>query len=186
MEFCPRGSLDKLLYDTLQEFSEDKMIQFGYEIAAGLYHLHNYKIVHRDLAARNILLTASFQVKISDFGLSRVVDTTNKVGKSTGRVSYQWMAPEGLKDGTYSEKSDVWSYGIVLSEIVNRHEPLYPVKSLLDIGIMIRDQFQTPKMFVKVPKLLLDIMIMCWKPKPNDRPTFETICDIFKKAKQKK
>jgi len=162
------------------------MIQFGTEIASGLYHLHKNCIVHRDLAARNILLTASRQVKMSDFGLSRVVDAAKKSGKTKGTVPYQWTAPEGLKDGTYSEKSDVWSFGIVLSEIVNRHEPSYPTESLLEIGTMIRDQFQTPTMDVNTPKLLIDIMALCWKPIPKHRPTFDNICDIFKAEKQRK
>jgi len=186
MEFCEKGSLDKLLYDKSQHINEDEMIRFGSEIASGLCYLHKNHIVHRDLAARNILLTASNKVKISDYGLSRVVESAES-STTKAIAPTQWTSPEGLKNGCYSYKSDVWSFGIVLSEIVNRHGPSYPdfAKSYFDIGIMIRDKFQTPTIdiHVKQPKLLLDLMAMCWNPKPEGRPTFDTICGIFKNAK---
>jgi len=63
MELCEKGSLEQLLYDTSKSINEEEMVRFGFEIAAGLYHLHKNKVVHRNLAARNVLLTKNYQVK---------------------------------------------------------------------------------------------------------------------------
>jgi len=78
MEFCPGGSLDTLLYDSNVNLNEEDKMQLIRGIAAGMLHLHKHNIVHRDLAARNILLTASGDPKISDFGMSRLLEGTNE------------------------------------------------------------------------------------------------------------
>jgi predicted Ser/Thr protein kinase len=122
MEYCAGGSLDKLLFDSNVKLSDEDKIRLVRGIALGMFHLHKHNIVHRDLAARNILLTASGDPKISDFGMSRIVEREEgKTKHDMGPI--RWMAPESLANRTYSKKSDVWSFGIVVYEIVARCEP---------------------------------------------------------------
>jgi len=178
LEFCEGGSLDTYLFDTANEIPTKQQIRLAYEIAQGLFHIHMGHIVHRDLASRNILLSIEKHAKISDFGLSRMLD--NNVGKTKSNIGpIKWMAPEAFKR-IYSEKSDVWSYGVVLSEIVNRHEPhdnLELFEATQKIGV--EHKAPTIDNMPKCPGILLKIMKSCWKVVPEERPTFSKICKLF-------
>jgi serine/threonine protein kinase len=113
LEYCGGGSLDQL-FTTEKGLTNEKKLEYALKIGFGLGHLHSRSIVHRDLAARNILLTNDGQPKISDFGMSRIVQEEAAKGKTkTNFGPIRWMAPENLKDKTYSLKSDVWSFGII-------------------------------------------------------------------------
>jgi len=108
MEYCGGGSLDKLLYDTEEQISEQQKIRWVHEIALGMRHLHKYNIVHRDLAARNILLSHSnlndARLKISDFGMSRVLqqDIEGRTRNPFGPI--RWMAPESIDSHVENSK----------------------------------------------------------------------------------
>lgn len=87
-----------------------------------MIHLSAEGVVHRDLACRNLLLDKQFTVKITDFGLARVVAMDEVESANEGQTrSYvgpiKWMSPENILDRTYSTKSDVWAYGICLIEM---------------------------------------------------------------------
>jgi predicted Ser/Thr protein kinase len=113
LEYCAGGSLDSLLFDEHIDLSTEEMLRLIRGIAAGMFHLHKHNIVHRDLAARNILLTSGGEPKISDFGMSRVLEERNE-GKTYNNMGpIRWMAPESIKQRVYSKQSDVWSFGIV-------------------------------------------------------------------------
>jgi len=175
MEYCAGGSLDRILFDSNLKLSDEHKIRLVRGIAAGMLHLHEHNIVHRDLAARNILLTGSGDPKISDFGMSRILqkEEEGKTKKNLGPI--RWMAPESLSQGTYSKKSDVWSFGIVVYEIVARREPHTEVNPL-EVGLLIRDQHLTPKIPINCPPILRTLMQLCWQADPNQRPSFTEIC----------
>jgi preprotein translocase subunit YajC/predicted Ser/Thr protein kinase len=179
MEYCSGGSLDRLLFDSQKQLDDKDKIHFAKGIARGMLHLHNHNIVHRDLAARNILLSGHSEPKISDFGMSRVLQQEDEGKTETNIGPIRWMAPESLAQQTYSKKSDVWTFGIVVYEIVARREPHTDV-NLLDIGPLIRDKALTPKIPEDCPTLLRDIMEKCWKPNPDERPSFKEIYLLFK------
>jgi serine/threonine protein kinase len=176
MEYCPRGSLDRLLLDTSQTISDELRHQLILGIAKGMLHLHLSNVVHRDLAARNILLSADGQPKISDFGMSRVMTPGQEVATTKANIGpIKWMAPESLKHRVYSRMSDVWSFGIVMYEIISRKLPHENEDDLLEIAVKIRDQGLTPPIPEGCPPLYEQIMRACWKYNPDERPTFEQI-----------
>jgi insulin receptor len=145
-------------------------------------HLHKFNIVHRDLAARNVLLSHSdpysAQLKISDFGMSRVLeqDIEGKTQNKMGPI--RWMSPESIGQQVYSKKSDVWMFGILVYEIVAQCEPHTDVDHN-EVAILIRDQGLTPTIPNNCPEKLRQLMEMCWKKQPEQRPNFETICQIL-------
>jgi serine/threonine protein kinase len=103
--------LDRLLFGGDQPL--DNKVNLVKGIARGMRHLHRHNIIHRDLAARNILLSSVGEPKISDFGMSRVLQQENEGQTVTNIGPIRWMAPESLANRVYSKKSDVWTFGIV-------------------------------------------------------------------------
>jgi predicted Ser/Thr protein kinase len=182
LEFCGGGSLDKLLEKKTGNNIDKR--QIAMKIAYGLLHLHQNNIVHRDLAARNILLANDGTPKISDFGMSRVIKDSAASGKTKATViPLRWMAPENLQDRSYSIKSDVWSYGILVWEIVTGREPHDNEDQLL-IGARIRDEGFHPVIPEDCEPALRRVMEMCWHKNPEDRPTMEGITKVLRSYKQ--
>jgi serine/threonine protein kinase len=103
--------------------------QMALEIADGMLFLENRKLVHRDLAARNCMVSSDFTIKIGDFGLSRIIDNSNYyTAQSPCDRPVRWMSPESLIINKFDSKSDVFSYGIVLWELVTYGATPYPVR----------------------------------------------------------
>ncbi|XP_055540141.1 tyrosine-protein kinase hopscotch [Wyeomyia smithii] len=126
MEYVENGSLlDYLSYTT--DLKKMNLLRFAKDIANGMNHLFEKKIIHRDLAARNILVHNINCVKISDFGLAQVTDGGNYyVAQSSRHLPIKWYAPETLCTQKYSFQSDVWSFGVTLYEMFTRGNTPYP------------------------------------------------------------
>ena len=129
LEYCSRGSLWSLLHDNHIKMSWEYRKKFALDIAKGVYYLHTNKqpILHRDLKSLNVLLDHALNCKLADFGWTRVIDKvmTSKIG------TYQWMAPEVIRGYKYSEKADVFSFGIILWELATRKPPYYGIEGHL-------------------------------------------------------
>ncbi|KAL6046695.1 Tyrosine-protein kinase abl1 [Balamuthia mandrillaris] len=182
-EFMAKGDLRHFLMSEEGEatVNHKMMVQMAREIAVGMSHLHSEGIIHRDLAARNLLLTEELTIKISDFGLSRLKrDTETDEQTTRSEVGpLKWMAPESISQQTYSQKSDVWSYGVVLWEIVNFGEEPYADLSLVQAAIAVVDQRATPGIPEDIPEVLKGIMKACWQYDPKDRPTMDDIVSML-------
>ncbi|KAJ6642699.1 Mitogen-activated protein kinase kinase kinase 12 [Pseudolycoriella hygida] len=116
MEYCPHGSLDFILRD--EEFLRPaRLVAWAKQIALGMQYLHDHKIVHRDLKSPNVLIGANKTVKIIDFGMSCEWNEISTKKSFAGTIA--WMAPETIRSGPWSEKVDIWSYGVVLWEMLS-------------------------------------------------------------------
>jgi len=167
-----------LLFDRHDEqgISNERKMELIQGIARGIFHLHKHNIVHRDLATRNILLSGNGDPKISDFGLSRILEQSEE-GKTKSEFGpVRWMAPESIATRNYSKKSDVWMFGIVVYEIVAQCEPHKEFVNMLEVATAIRDNFLTPKIPDNCPPLLRQVMEMCWQKDPEQRPVSFLIC----------
>ncbi|KAI6170394.1 Protein kinase domain-containing protein [Aphelenchoides bicaudatus] len=127
LEYCANGDLLKFIKTNKQKFVESfesqeentdckTLISFAWQISSGLEYLSSLDLIHRDIAARNILLDAQNVCKVSDFGLCRLAEDLTYQSKG-GKLPIRWMAIESLKDYVYSQKTDVWSYGVLLYEL---------------------------------------------------------------------
>ncbi|XP_070543914.1 proto-oncogene tyrosine-protein kinase receptor Ret-like isoform X2 [Ptychodera flava] len=200
-EFCEHGSLRNYLrecrrLETLyvqDQFNADinsdespvdiltarDLVSFSWQICKGMQYLAEMKLVHRDLASRNILVADGKIMKISDFGLTRdIYESDAYLKKSKGRIPVKWMAVESLYDQMYTTKSDVWSFGVLLWEIVTLGATPYP-------GIPPERLFHILKTGHRMEKPdncseeLYDIMLRCWKTRPQERPTFVELGQLF-------
>jgi alpha-tubulin suppressor-like RCC1 family protein len=186
MEYVPNGSLDSFATRTVftPGSSWDPLAQYRIilGISRGMAHLAANGIVHRDLAARNVLLSARLEAKISDFGMSRVVGAESSGATKADVGPIKWMPPESIATRVYSEKSDVWSFGVVLYEMLCGTEP-YMDQELLQIAVSVRDQGLTVLSLLPeagssgdfVPEYIRRLMEQCSQQEPTQRPSFQEI-----------
>ncbi|XP_022082665.1 fibroblast growth factor receptor 2-like isoform X2 [Acanthaster planci] len=183
-EYAPNGNLAKFLMQKKAEWkakrhgapvSSDLIIKFACQIANGMHYLSSVKIIHRDLATRNILLDENLTCKVSDFGFSRDVFTQNFYQmSSSGAVPVRWMALESIVDDIYTTKSDVWSYGILVWEMITMGTHPYPGIKVTDLIDALKDGRRLPKPSYCGGELY-KIMKECWHPTPTCRPDFADI-----------
>uniref|UniRef100_A0A914D9Y0 Protein kinase domain-containing protein n=1 Tax=Acrobeloides nanus TaxID=290746 RepID=A0A914D9Y0_9BILA len=151
-----------------------------WQIARGMQYISSKNIVHRDLAARNVLLTDSFNAKISDFGLSFCAYLEENSSSSTPqKLPVKWLSLEALLDMVFSEKSDVWAFGILMFEVFSFGAIPYKDVVLKDLVEMLRngDRLECPK---AANEETYEIMRSCWQEDPEARPTFEQLSERFR------
>ncbi|KAL6073324.1 Tyrosine-protein kinase [Balamuthia mandrillaris] len=188
-EYLPEGNLRSFLRSDKgqQAFKEDEktFLRMAREIAAGMNHLHSEGITHRDLACRNLLLTANLSIKVADFGLACEHEDVTNIEEEIATSSplpLKWIAPECLKSRTYSNKADVWSYGVTLWEMANGGADPYPGMSPPEAAMSVYEG-GSPDIPSTAPQVIQDIMKQCFSHDPQQRPTFKEILQQLKAAK---
>ncbi|XP_022781145.1 fibroblast growth factor receptor homolog 1-like [Stylophora pistillata] len=160
VEFVPGGSLDQILHDSRipvraldtnyvniwSKLSERELLQIASDVSNGMRHLESKLCVHRDLAARNILIGKGLVAKVADFGMSRDISRDGVYIKCTeGKIPWLWMSLEGFR-GIYTTMSDVWSFGVVLWEIVTLGErPYIGTTGIIELCSLLQDGLRLEK-----------------------------------------
>ncbi|KAK2883755.1 hypothetical protein QQF64_016518 [Cirrhinus molitorella] len=177
-ELMSHGSLlEYLQKDKGASLQLSDQVEMAAQVACGMAYLELQNYIHRDLAARNVLVGDNNVCKVADFGLARVFQMENEnvyEAREGTKFPVKWTAPEAINENKFSIKSDVWSFGILLYEIVTFGQTPYPAMTNFQV------MQQLPKGYrmscpPNCPKYLYDIMSECWKGPPADRPTFETL-----------
>ncbi|XP_061602384.1 tyrosine-protein kinase Blk [Cololabis saira] len=181
-EFMVNGCLlDFLKSDEGKKLKINKLIDMSAQITEGMAYIEKKNYIHRDLRAANILVNETLHCKVADFGLARIIET-EYTAQEGAKFPIKWTAPEAINFGTFSIKSDVWSFGILLTEIITYGRIPYPGMTNPEVVRCLDRMYRMPRP-EGCPEELYDIMMMCWKQKPEDRPTFEflqnTLNDFF-------
>ncbi|XP_033636815.1 angiopoietin-1 receptor-like [Asterias rubens] len=151
--------------------TSSNLLQFGVDVAKGMEHLSKSGIIHRDLCAGNILLGTDMTAKIADLGLA---DGDRHTQQSDRRIATRWLAIESLTLNIHVCRSDVWSFGILLWEIVTFGGTPYPDTESKHLASQLMNGYRLPKPENCSDKLY-DLMLKCWQLQPKDRPSFEDI-----------
>nr|XP_055071225.1 mitogen-activated protein kinase kinase kinase 13 [Misgurnus anguillicaudatus]XP_055071226.1 mitogen-activated protein kinase kinase kinase 13 [Misgurnus anguillicaudatus]XP_055071227.1 mitogen-activated protein kinase kinase kinase 13 [Misgurnus anguillicaudatus] len=171
MEYCAQGQLYEVLRAG-RKISPQLLVDWASGIASGMNYLHLHKIIHRDLKSPNVLVTQCDTVKISDFGTSK--ELSDKSTKMSFAGTVAWMAPEVIRNEPVSEKVDIWSFGVVLWELLTGEIPYKDVDSSAIIWGVGSNSLHLP-----VPSTCPDgfkiLMKQTWQGKPRNRPSFRQI-----------
>jgi len=206
MELCENGSLYHYL-KMKPDITWDKVIKWVTEATRGINTLHLWKppIVHRDLKSLNLLLDKDLNIKVCDFGLSRYIiteeysETDPSLQKLRG--TYAYTAPEMYYSQLYTPKSDIFSMGIIIWEMVTclltgKHQKPYSefndIKYDYQIIFQVAQRKRRPSISPLCPKPFEDLIVQCWAQDSNCRPTAAALLDslrdvkkIYKKRKSK-
>lgn len=157
------------------------ILSFAWQISKGMAYLADIKLVHRDLAARNVLLATGKVCKISDFGLTRdVYEDDAYLKRSKGRVPVKWMAPESLADHVYTSKSDVWSFGVLLWELITLGASPYPGVDVHNLYNLLKAGYRMERP-CNCSQQLYKLMVSCWHQEPSMRPSFKELTSYWER-----
>ncbi|XP_066298173.1 uncharacterized protein [Branchiostoma lanceolatum] len=163
---------DKIIATSGIQLPMDQLIMFGTDIANGMSHLAAMQCVHRDLAARNVLLGRDLTAKISDFGLSRdIYEESEYANSRKSQLPVRWLSHESLLYRKYTTQSDVWSFGILLWEIMTMGKKPYGRMTGKELMKLLPDGYRLEKPAL-CPQDVYDVMKSCWETLPENRPTF--------------
>lgn len=174
-EHCAQGSLLDYLRSRGRHYvTQLNQINFAYDACCGMEYLERQRVVHRDLAARNVLISAEGTAKVADFGLARTdaaPDDPADALRVQAKLPIKWTAPEALKYNKFSNKSDMWSFGILLWEIYSFGRVPYPRIPLAEVVRHVERGYrmEAPE---GCPAGPYELMRAAWHADPAQRPSF--------------
>uniref|UniRef100_A0A6N2LUP3 non-specific serine/threonine protein kinase n=1 Tax=Salix viminalis TaxID=40686 RepID=A0A6N2LUP3_SALVM len=170
-EFMHGGNLYDYLHKNHNVLKLPQLLKFAIDVCKGMEYLHQNNIIHRDLKTANLLMDTQNVVKVADFGVARFQNQGGVMTAETG--TYRWMAPEVINHQPYDQKADIFSFAIVLWELVTAKIP-YDSMTPLQAALGVRQGLRPDLPRSAHPKLL-DLMQKCWETVPDRRPSFSEI-----------
>ncbi|KAM4534179.1 melanoma receptor tyrosine-protein kinase-like [Odontesthes bonariensis] len=183
-QLMPYGCLLDYVRHHRDQISAQWMLNWCVQIAKGMNYLEERHLVHRDLAARNVLLKNPNHVKITDFGLAKLLTADEKEYHADGgKVPIKWMALESILQWTYTHQSDVWSYGVTVWELMTFGSKPYDGIPASEIALVLEKGERLPQPPICTIDVYM-IMVKCWMINPSCRPRFrELIVDFSQMAR---
>ncbi|KAL4123799.1 hypothetical protein PRIC2_009645 [Phytophthora ramorum] len=153
------------------------------DMARGMSYLHEHSVMHRDLKSSNVLLDAQGTAKISDFGLSCVLELGRSADLTAETGTYGWMAPEVIRHEPYSSKADVYSFAVVLWEMLARDVP-FKGQTPMQTAMAVAEQRMRPALPRNTPPKIVELIEHCWNQNAASRPDFSAIVKVLPFVKQ--
>ncbi|KAF6719977.1 Activated CDC42 kinase 1 [Oryzias melastigma] len=180
-ELAPLGSLLDRLRKRQGHILILLLCNYAVQVACGMAYLEQRRFLHRDLAARNVLLSSNETVKIGDFGLMRALPshTDHYIMEEGHKIPFPWCAPESLKSRSFSHASDTWMFGVTLWEMFSHGRE--PWLGLNGSQILHKVDVEAERLCKPddCPQDVYNVMLQCWSPTPEDRPTFIALRDFL-------
>lgn len=175
-EYMTGGSVYDFLHNQKGHFDVPAVLKIAILVSKGMNYLHENNIIHRDLKSANLLMDENGIVKVSDFGVARVQNKSGVMTAETG--TYRWMAPEVIEHKPYNHKADVFSFGIVLWELLTRKLP-YANLTPLQAAIGVVQKGLRPVIPKHTHPGIVGLLEQCWQQDPSLRPEFSEIITIL-------
>ncbi|GAB4853115.1 Serine/threonine-protein kinase sty46 [Ancistrocladus abbreviatus] len=175
-EFMAGGSVYDYLHKHKGTFKLPSLLKVAIDVSKGMSYLHQNNIIHRDLKAPNLLMDENEVVKVADFGVARVKAQSGVMTAETG--TYRWMAPEVIEHKPYDHKADVFSFGIVLWELLTGKLP-YEHLTPLQAAVGVVQKGLRPTIPKNTHPKLADLLERCWQQDSTLRPDFSEIIEIL-------
>ncbi|XP_006638316.3 receptor tyrosine-protein kinase erbB-2 [Lepisosteus oculatus] len=178
-QLMPYGCLLEYVREHKDRISSQNLLNWCVQIAKGMSYLEDVRLVHRDLAARNVLVKNHNHVKITDFGLARLLDIDEtEYHADGGKVPIKWMALESIMHRRFTHQSDVWSYGVTVWELMTYGAKPYDQIPARDIPELLEGGERLPQPLICTIDVYM-IMVKCWMIDPESRPKFRELVTEF-------
>uniref|UniRef100_A0A8C5HT74 Receptor protein-tyrosine kinase n=1 Tax=Gouania willdenowi TaxID=441366 RepID=A0A8C5HT74_GOUWI len=178
-QLMPYGCLLDYVRENKDHIGSQYLLNWCVQIAKGMSYLEEVRLVHRDLAARNVLVKNPNHVKITDFGLARLLDIDETVYHADGgKVPIKWMALESILHRKFTHQSDVWSYGVTVWELMTFGSKPYDTIPAREIPEVLEGGERLPQPLICTIDVYM-IMVKCWMIDPDSRPKFKDLVNDF-------